>query len=62
LAQQQVNLTASPTSITLPDGSNVPMWGYNCGVPVSGCGCAGSMVPRGAHCSHGAKPHHQSDQ
>ena len=29
--QQQVNLTAGPTSITLPDGSSVPMWGYSCG-------------------------------
>ncbi len=30
VAQQQVNLTAGPTSITLPDGSSVPMWGYSC--------------------------------
>jgi hypothetical protein len=36
LAQQQVNLTAGPTSINLPDGTNVPMWGYTCGAPVSG--------------------------
>jgi hypothetical protein len=35
LAQQQVNLTAGPTTITLPDGSVVPMWGYTCGT-VSG--------------------------
>src|SRR5712691_3583493 len=28
--QQTVNLTAEPTSITLPDGSTVPMWGYSC--------------------------------
>jgi hypothetical protein len=28
--QQQVNLTAGPSSITLPDGSTVPMWGYSC--------------------------------
>ena len=34
-AQQQVNLTAGPTSITLPDGSSVPMWGYSCGTAVS---------------------------
>src|SRR5882757_719755 len=27
---QSVNLTAAPTSTTLPDGQNVPMWGYNC--------------------------------
>src|SRR5258708_38293028 len=30
-AQQQVNLTAAPTTTTLPDGTTVPMWGYNCG-------------------------------
>ncbi|HTC64670.1 MAG TPA: Ig-like domain-containing protein [Candidatus Saccharimonadales bacterium] len=29
-AQQQVNLTAAPTTATLPDGSTVPMWGYSC--------------------------------
>src|SRR5215469_10242906 len=30
LAQQQVNLTAAPNTLTLPDGSSVPMWGYSC--------------------------------
>jgi hypothetical protein len=30
LAQQQVNLTAGATTLTLPDGSSVPMWGYTC--------------------------------
>ena len=35
-AQQQINLTAAPSSLTLPDGSAVPMWGYNCGAVVSG--------------------------
>ena len=35
LGQQQVNLTAGPTSITLPDGSSVPMWGYSCGAVVA---------------------------
>src|SRR5579863_5014211 len=35
-AQQQINLTAAPTSVTLPDGSSVPMWGYSCGTAVSG--------------------------
>src|SRR5579883_589077 len=34
--QQQVNLTAGPTTLSLPDGSSVPMWGYSCGAPVSG--------------------------
>src|SRR6266478_74265 len=28
--QQVVNLSAGPTSVTLPDGSTVPMWGYTC--------------------------------
>ncbi|HTY98756.1 MAG TPA: Ig-like domain-containing protein, partial [Rhodocyclaceae bacterium] len=35
-AQQQVNLAAGPSSLTLPDGSNVPMWGYSCGTAVTG--------------------------
>jgi hypothetical protein len=34
--QQQVNLTAGPTSISMPDGSSVPMWGYSCGALVDG--------------------------
>ncbi len=32
----QVNLTAQPTSLTMPDGSTVPMWGYSCGTFVTG--------------------------
>ena len=28
--QQQINLTAAPTTTTLPDGTTVPMWGYFC--------------------------------
>jgi hypothetical protein len=28
--QQQINLTAGPSSITMPDGQLVPMWGYSC--------------------------------
>src|SRR5216684_4401288 len=35
-AQQVVNLTAAPTTTTLPDGTTVPMWGYNCGVVATG--------------------------
>ncbi len=31
----QVNLTAGPASITLPDGTTVPMWGYSCGTAVA---------------------------
>src|ERR1700756_2919353 len=36
VAQQQVNLIAGPSSITLPDGSLMPMWGYTCGAAVAG--------------------------
>src|SRR5437016_2979584 len=35
LAQQTVSLTAGPTSVTLPNGSVVPMWGYSCGAAVT---------------------------
>jgi hypothetical protein len=39
-AQQVVDLTAGPSTITLPDGSLVPMWGYTCGtVALTGPGC-----------------------
>jgi hypothetical protein len=31
MAQSVVTLTATPTSIVLPDGQTVPMWGYVCG-------------------------------
>ena len=34
--QQQINLTAGPTTTTMPDGSTVPMWGYSCGAGVTG--------------------------
>ena len=34
-AQQQINLNAGPSSITLPDGSLVSMWGYSCGSAVA---------------------------
>ena len=34
--QQQVNLTAGPTTLPLPDGTVVPMWGYSCGALASG--------------------------
>src|SRR5437660_8293927 len=36
LALAQVNLTAGPTSVTLPSGDVVPMWGYSCGTAVTG--------------------------
>jgi hypothetical protein len=32
---QTVNLTAQPTSLALPDGTVVPMWGYACGTAVT---------------------------
>src|SRR5215831_5899051 len=35
-AQQQINLTAGPSTTTLPDGSGVPMWGYTCGTAAAG--------------------------
>ena len=28
--QQQVNLTAGPANLVMPDGSTVKMWGYSC--------------------------------
>src|SRR6266853_1240461 len=39
--QQTVNLTAAPTTTTLPDGTTVPMWGYFCGTaaPLSTAAC-----------------------
>jgi hypothetical protein len=40
VAQQVVNLTASPTAATMPDGSVVPMWGYTCGAAVGAATCA----------------------
>ena len=36
LGQQQINLSAGPTSAILPDGSSIPMWGYSCGAVVTG--------------------------
>jgi hypothetical protein len=45
--QQQVNLTAGPVNIILPDGSTVPMWGYSCGAAAIGstAACA-SLNPK----------------
>jgi hypothetical protein len=39
---QSVSLTAGPTSITLPDGKNVPMWGYGCVASSGGASCVAS--------------------
>jgi len=40
--EQQVQLTAAPTTVTMPDGTIVPMWGYSCGAAAtsSGATCA----------------------
>ena len=54
LAQQQVNLTAGPTSITLPDGSNVPMWGYTCTGVTGTAGTGGPQTCKAANASAGA--------
>ncbi|SCK24541.1 choice-of-anchor Q domain-containing protein [Vogesella sp. LIG4] len=43
-----INLSAVPTTATLPDGQTVPMWGYRCtGAPV-GATCAASNPNAGA--------------
>ena len=34
--QQTINLSAAPTTVTLPDGTVVPMWGYFCGTAATG--------------------------
>src|ERR1700719_3342027 len=43
-AQQQVNLTAAPTTTTMPDGTVVPMWGYFCGTAVAGAAATRAAV------------------
>src|SRR5580700_8822467 len=43
LAQGVVNLTAAPTTLSLPDGTSVPMWGYSCNdAGTAGATCAAS--------------------
>ena len=37
---QQVNLTAGPTTTTMPDGTVIPMWGYTCGTASANATCA----------------------
>ncbi len=44
-AQAVVNLTAAPSTTTLPDGQSVPMWGYFCNDAGTGGSCA---LARGA--------------
>ncbi len=48
LGQQQINLSAGPTTATLPDGSAVPMWGYSCGAVVAGSTAACGPLHTGA--------------
>jgi hypothetical protein len=48
-AAQTVTLIASPSTVSLPDGSSVPMWGYTCGT-----GAAAAVAP--ATCA-AANPH-----
>src|SRR5262249_29986318 len=36
VAAAQVTMTAQPTTLTLPDGTIVPMWGYTCGANAAG--------------------------
>ena len=46
LAQpQQVNLTAAPAMVALPDGKIVPMWGYFCGSTTSSTATCRSLNP-----------------
>ena len=42
--QQAVNMTAAPTSLIMPDGSTVPMWGYSCGAAVTGSTATCAML------------------
>src|ERR1700675_3640455 len=48
VAQQQVNLAAGPTTVTLPDGAALPMWGYSCGSVVSGSAATCAQLNPGA--------------
>ena len=41
-AASTVNLTAGPTTTTLPDGQTIPMWGYTCGSGAVTATCAAS--------------------
>src|ERR1700745_992078 len=49
---QSVNLTAAPTTATLPDGQVVPMWGYTCSAAaVAPATCAAANPAAGANWS-----------
>jgi len=46
--QQTINLTAAPTTATMPDGTVVPMWGYFCGTAVTGSTAACAALNPGS--------------
>src|ERR1700733_4252377 len=48
---QRVDLTAGPNSITLPDGTVVPMWGYACTGQNGSATCAASNANAGGQWS-----------
>src|ERR1039457_6576710 len=43
--QQQINLSVAATSVTLPDGSTVPMWGYFCGTATGSTATCAALNP-----------------
>jgi hypothetical protein len=47
-AAQQVNLTAGPTAVTLPDGNTVQMWGYSCDNAGAGGATCAALNPGAA--------------
>src|ERR1700757_5529646 len=55
-AQQQINLSAGPTSTVLPDGTVVQMWGYTCGTPVAGSTAFCATLNPNALLAHPANP------
>jgi hypothetical protein len=42
---QTINLTAAPTTATMPDGSVVPMWGYKCGALTGSTATCAALNP-----------------
>src|SRR5437879_4819229 len=48
LGQQMVNRTAGPTSIPLPGGATVRMWGYSCGTAAAGSTATCALLNRTA--------------
>jgi hypothetical protein len=48
VAQTTVGLTAGPSTATLPDGSQVPMWGYTCVAANANCAPLNPSVSAGS--------------